>query len=323
MAVDEIPVIDVAALQTGGPEKVASIAAVLRQAAQGPGFFYIKNHGVPRPLIDAALGASHRFFALPIEQKRRVAINTLHRGFLALGGAKMYDKARVDLKESYLWGLELGKDDLDVRAGKPLMGPNNWPDFLPGFRDALYDYYQGVMDCGRRLLSALAVSLDAPVDFFEPHFAKPLARGSLIYYPPQPADMGEDQFGVAPHSDYGGITLLYQDDKGGLQVRGRSGEWVMAHPIADTFVINIGDLMARWTNDRFASTPHRVVNSSGQDRYSIALFFDPAFDTVIDPADLLADKTAPHYPPITCGEYVVSRFDKAFSYRKDPSQPAR
>jgi isopenicillin N synthase-like dioxygenase len=292
------------------------VAARLRRAAEGTGFFYISNHGVPKRVIEAAFEASHRFFQLPLEEKRRVQINRLHRGFIETGGAKMYDRAKVDLKESYLWGLELGEDDPDVRAGKPLMGPNNWPSFLTGFRAPLYDYYLAVLGCGRRLLGALAVSLDLPRAFFEPRFAKPLARGSIIYYPPQPAHMGEDQFGVAPHSDYGGITLLYQDDAGGLQVRGRAGDWVMAHPVPDTFVINIGDLMARWTNDRFASTPHRVVNSSGRARYSIALFLDPAFDTVVDPADLLADRSQARHPPVACGAYILSRFDKAFRYRK-------
>src|SRR5258708_2061494 len=246
IGVDEIPVIDVAALSSASASEVVSVASAMRQAAQGPGFFYIKNHGVSAHLIEGAFAASHRFFALPIEQKRRVAINAQHRGFIAMGGAKMYDKAKVDLKESYLWGLELQPDDPDVLAGKPLMGPNNWPEFLPEFRAPLSAYYQAVLDCGRRLLGALAISLDLPNDFFEPRFAKPLARGSLIFYPPQLADMGKDQFGVAPHSDYGGIPLLYLGDKGGLQVRGRSGEWVTAHPLPRTFAINIGDLMARW-----------------------------------------------------------------------------
>ncbi len=315
IGVDEIPVIDVSALQADSPSQIAAVATALRQAAQCPGFFYVRNHGVPRPLIDAVFKVSMEFFGLPLEEKQKVTINELHRGFISVGGAKMYDKARVDLKESYLWGLELPPDDPDVRAGKPLMGANNWPDFSPEFRRVLGAYHAAAMECGRRLLGALAVSLDLPRDFFAERFAKPLARGSLIYYPPQPTEMGEDQFGVAPHSDYGGITLLYQDDTGGLQVRGRSGEWLTAHPIADTFVVNIGDLMARWTNDRFASTPHRVVNSSGRSRYSVALFFDPSFDAIIDPADLLVDKAAARYQPIACGEYILSRFNKAFSYR--------
>ena len=314
IAVDEIPIIDASALQGGNAAEVAAVGTALRQAAQGPGFFYVRNHGVPRSLIDAVFAASRDFFSLPPEQKQRVKINDLHRGFIAVGGAKMYDKARVDLKESYLWGLELPPDDPDVRAGTPLMGPNNWPDFSPAFRKTLYDYYEAVGDCGRRLLGGLAVSLDVPRDFFEPRFAKPLARGSLIYYPPQPPHMGEEQFGVAPHTDYGGITLLYQDDTGGLQVRGRAGEWLTAHPIPDTFVINIGDLMARWTNDRWVSTLHRVVNpdtAAGRSkrRQSLAFFHQPNwFAEIVCLETCLAPGELPRYSPVLSGPYLMSKF---------------
>ena len=310
-----IPVIDMGALTGGDRTAVESAGRALLEAARSVGFFYVRNHGVPQPLIDRAYVLSRRFFALPEEAKQRVRINAIHRGFLAIGGARMYETARVDLKESFIWGPELGPDDPDVAAGKPLMGPNRWPAELPELAPALMDYSGAVMDCARGLLRGFAVSLGLDADFFRERFEKPLARCSLIYYPPQPPDSGTDQFGVAPHTDYGGLTLLNQDDTGGLQVRARSGEWVTAVPISGTFVVNVGDLMARWTNDRFVSTPHRVVNSSGRARYSIGVFFDPAFDTVIDPRDLRPE-TAAFYPPVTCGDYIVSRFNKAFTYRR-------
>lgn len=310
-----IPVIDMGPLAGGGDAAIAAVGQALLHAAQTVGFFYVRNHGVPDALIDRTYALSRRFFALPEAAKQRVRINAIHRGFLAIGGARMYETARVDLKESFIWGPELGPDDPDVAAGKPLMGPNQWPAELPELAPVLTDYSGTVMACARSLLRGFAVSLGLDADFFRERFAKPLARCSLIYYPPQPPDSGKDQFGVAPHTDYGGLTLLNQDDTGGLQVRVRSGEWVTAVPIPGTFVVNVGDLMARWTNDRFVSTPHRVVNSSGRARYSMALFFDPAFDTVIDPRDLRPDATA-LYPPVTCGEYIVSRFNKAFTYRR-------
>ena len=312
---DGIPVIDMGPLAGGDSAAVAAVGQTLIDAAQSVGFFYVRNHGVPQPLIDRAYALSRRFFALREEAKQRVRINAIHRGFLAIGGARMYETARVDLKESFIWGPELGLDDPDVAAGKPLMGPNQWPVELPELAPGLTEYSGAVMTCARRLLRGFAVSLGLDADFFRKRFEKPLARCSLIYYPPQPPDSGGDQFGVAPHTDYGGLTLLNQDDTGGLQVRSRSGEWVTAVPIPGTFVVNVGDLMARWTNDRFLSTPHRVVNSSGRARYSIALFFDPAFETVIDPGDLRPERAALH-PPVTCGEYIVSRFNKAFTYRR-------
>ncbi|MBM3599582.1 MAG: isopenicillin N synthase family oxygenase [Alphaproteobacteria bacterium] len=311
----DIPVIDVAAL-SGGTDGIAGVARAMRSASENTGFFYIRNHGVPQALIDRVYDASRRFFAQPLAEKQKVRINARHRGFLKVGEAKMYDKARIDLKESYIWGLELGEDDPDVRAGRKLMGPNQWPADMPEFRAALTDYYEAMLACGNRLLLGMAASLDLPLDFFTSRFRKPLARGSLVYYPPQPPDMGSEQFGVAPHTDYGGITFVWQDQVGGLQVKGRSGEWVTAHPIPGTFVVNIGDLMARWTNDHFTSNPHRVINSSGRERYSIAVFFDPDYDTVVDPAEIFRGREAPRHPPITCGEYIVSRFDRAFAYRK-------
>jgi isopenicillin N synthase-like dioxygenase len=305
-----------APLNGGDRIAMAAVARALLDAAERVGFFYVRNHVVPQPLIERVYALSHRFFALPAEARQSVRINSLHRGFLAIGEARMYEQAHVDLKESFIWGPELGPDDPDVAAGKPLMGPNQWPAALPELAPALTAYSAAVMECGRGLLRGFAVSLGLDPDFFRERFSKPLARCSLIYYPPQPRESGSEQFGVAPHTDYGGLTLLSQDATGGLQVRTRAGEWVTAPPIAGTFVVNIGDLMARWTNDRFVSTPHRVVNSSGRARYSMGVFFDPNFDAVIDPRDLRPDGR-PLYAPVTCGDYIVSRLDKAFSYRRE------
>lgn len=317
IAIEDIPVIDVAGLAGDDPAAIAAAGAAMREAAERIGFFYVRNHGVAPALTERAFAASRRFFALPEAEKRKAEINANHRGFLAVGQAKMYAGAKIDLKESYLWGLELGAEDADVRAGKALMGPNNWPAAMPELQRDFYAYYLAILDCGQRLLKGLASSLGRPPGFFAQKFAKPLARGSAIYYPPQPPDLGERQFGVAPHTDYGGLTLLAQDATGGLQVLAKSGQWVTAHPVEGTLVINIGDLMARWTNNRFTSNPHRVVNTSGRERYSIAVFYDPHFDTVIDPRDLLDDPAQAKYPPTTCGAYILERFGKAFKYRQE------
>ncbi|MGH7004219.1 MAG: 2OG-Fe(II) oxygenase family protein, partial [Alphaproteobacteria bacterium] len=136
--------------------------------------------------------------------------------------------------------------------------------------------------------------------------------------------LGADQFGVSAHTDYGCITFVCQDDSGGLQVRNRAGEWIAAPPIPGTLVVNIGDLLARWTNDLFRSTPHRVVNTSGRARYSLAVFYDPDFDAEVKVIDsCLAPGAAPRYAPTTCGAHVLSKFDAAFAYRKESAAPAR
>ena len=314
-----IPVIDIGALRGGGSQAVAEVAEKIREASATVGFFYVRNHGIDPAVRDAALAAAMRFFALPSEVKSRVAVDRRHRGFLGAGGAKMHETARADLKESFNWALELAGNDPDVRSGdRPLLGPNNWPDDdLPDLRPSLYAYYLAACDCGRDLMRAFAVGIGADEAFFAPHFTRPIARGSALYYPPQPPQMGAEQFGVGAHTDYGCLTLLWQDTVGGLQVRGRDGDWVAAHPIPGTLVVNVGDLLARWSNDRFVSTPHRVVNASGRERYSMAVFFDPNYDAVVDPMELLgAGDAPPKYQPIVAGEHVRARFDAAFAYRQ-------
>ena len=311
----EIPVIDVGALAGDDPVAIREAGLAMRHASETIGFFYVKNHGVSGMVICEAFRASQAFFRLPPEEKAAWKVNALHRGFVAPGGAVMVGEKKPDLKESFVWGLELPEDDPDVVAGKPLMGPNQWPKGRPEFRASIQGYYTAACGLGRRLLKGLAASLDRPLDTFERAFAKPLARGGTIYYPPRAADE-TDRFGVAPHTDYGGLTLLAQDSVGGLEVRTLSGEWVEAIPMPGTIVVNVGDLLGRWTNDRFHSNAHRVVNTSGKERQSIAVFFDPHPDTVIDPRDLLDDPSLAKYPPVTCGDYILDRFGKVFAYRK-------
>ena len=316
--VADIPVIDVGPIVSvdsaaGDTAAVAAIGAQMREAAERIGFFYVSNHGIPENLIRDTDAMARRFFAQPLEKKMEVVPLDRHRGFLQVGQAKMYDKAKVDLKESFIWGLDTPADDPDYLAGNRMIGPNRWPAWMPELRPQLNAYFDAAHVCSKMLLRALAVSLNAPEDYFSRRMAKPISRGTLVWYPPQDPDAGEEQFGVAPHTDYGVITLLHQDDVGGLQVATRRGEWVTAHPIPGTLVINSGDLLGRWSNDRFKSNPHRVVNSSGRERLSIAMFIDPDFDTPIVPVVQPGEKA--NYPEVSAGDYILGRFDKAFAYR--------
>jgi isopenicillin N synthase-like dioxygenase len=313
----ELPIIDIGGLRAQDPAATAAVGREIRAACTGVGFFYVANHGVPAAVIDGAVEAARRFFHLPLETKRRVKVNERHRGFNALGDALMYQANRPDYKEFYSIGLELPEDDPDVRAGQPLRGPNNWPDFLPGFKEALYGYYEAVGACGADLLRGVALSLGLPEDWFAQRYTKRLQRTQIIYYPPQPADLGEEQFGVAPHTDFGCVTLLWQDENGGLEAQTVDGRWVAAPPIPGTFVVNVGDLLGRWSNDRFRSTPHRVVNRSGKERFSIATFYDPSFTAVVDPRELgLAEGDTPRYEPTTAGDHILGRINRSFGYRK-------
>ncbi|MCC7046606.1 MAG: isopenicillin N synthase family oxygenase [Alphaproteobacteria bacterium] len=314
--VSAIPVIDMAPLIDGGIDQRRRVAAEFRRAAAEVGFFYVKNHNVAQPVIDRALDGARRFFALPDEAKNQVRVRDWHRGFLKVGQAKMYDDAKADLKESFIYGLEIAADDPDFRAGNLMVVPNRWPAAMPDLRDALYLYFTQAMECGRTLLRGFALGMDLPEDSFVSRWRKSISRGAALYYPPQPPNLGREQFGVAPHTDFGVLTVLWQDDSGGLQVLNKQKQWVTAHPIPGTLVVNVGDLLARWTNDGFASTPHRVVNTTGHARYSMPVAVDPDHDTLVDPRVVCRPGETPRYEPITCGDYLNWRFNKAFAYRK-------
>lgn len=313
----ELPIINFAAVRARDAVETRKAAKAIHSACMGPGFFYISKHGVPEEIIAETYAQAQAFFRQPVEKKRQVAINKRHRGWNALGDALMYEATKPDYKEFYSIGLELAEADADVVAGEPLRGPNNWPSDRPEFRTALSAYYEALGACGADLLRCVAISLGIDENFFAASYKKRLQRTQIIYYPPHPPQAEQDQFGLAPHTDFGCITLLWQDDNGGLQVQERSsGRWIPAPPIPGTLVINVADLLQRWTNDRYVSTPHRVLNASGRERFSIASFYDPDFKAVIDPADLGVPRADCHHEPTTSGAHILGRIERSFGYRK-------
>lgn len=312
-----LPLIDMSGVREGDQASIQRAGDAIRQACCDTGFFYIINHGVPQAVIDRAMAAAAQFFAYSAETKRQVAVNKRHRGWHALGGALMYEATKPDLKEFFSIGLELPEDDPSVLAGEALRGPNQWPAFMPELQAALGGYYVEIGKAGADLLVAVAAGLGIESDFFSGKYRKPLQRTQMVYYPPHPPVAETDQFGVAPHTDYGCITLLYQDNSGGLQVRElSSNSWIDATPIPGSLVVNVGDLLARWSNNRFSSTLHRVINTSGHERYSIATFFDPTYSAVVDPCDLGIEAASSLYPPVAAGDYILKRIDDSMAYRK-------
>lgn len=175
-------------------------------------------------------------------------------------------------------------------------------------------YFDAAHTVAHHLMRGFALGLALDQDFFLQSVAKPMSRAAFVYYPPQDEGHGEAQFGVAPHTDFGVLTVLAQDEVGGLQVQDVHGQWLAAKPIPGTLIVNVGDLLSRWTNGEYRSTPHRVVNSSGRERLSLVLAFDPEPQTVIDAREVFPGQSAKS-PPITCGDYLQWRFDKSFAYR--------
>jgi isopenicillin N synthase-like dioxygenase len=308
---DEIPVVDVSGLSD--PLQFDRISAELVEAAETIGFFYLSGHGISRGLMDQAFDASKAFFALSQAEKGTVAVNAQQRGWMAQGLSNLEGSKTHDAKEVFFWGWDIGADHPDLQAGWPLVAENQWPKTDPDLRSELLPYYDAVVALSRKVLSALAVGLGQSPDFFAPRYRDPLARGQLVYYPPVTnKDIDEERFSAAEHSDFGVLTMLMQDMQGGLQVKNLSGDWIDAPPIPETFVCNIGDLLEHWTGGRLVSTKHRVINMSGNERYSIPIFCDPNSATVIDPADF----GRPGADPITAGAYIVGKNQKNFAHYK-------
>lgn len=309
---DAIPVIDL-----GGGTAPERLAKQLIKTAEDIGFFYLTNHGIPTKLTQTAFAASRRFFELPEEKKASVAVNTQQRGWMAQGMTRLEGSKTHDAKEVFFWGWPIAPDDSDLADGFPLVAENQWPhDQAPWLQRDLMPYYKAVATLSREVLGLIALGLGQNRDFFEPHYAKPLARGQLVYYPPSASiDESEQRFGAAAHSDFGVLTMLSQDMQGGLQVQNKAGDWIEAPPIENSIVCNIGDLLERWTNGRLVSTKHRVINRAKTARYSIPIFCDPASQTPIDPRDFDAS-LKPENAIITAGEHIAGRNSKNFSQYK-------
>jgi len=316
---DAIPVIDLTLLRSN--EDAQTVADALHAASQGLGFIYVKGHGIPAAQIEAAQRSAYQFFRTPDAQKSRIIVSPQHRGWLKPGASKMHDGAKVDLKESFIWGQQDAAGH--TLEEHPMQGQNQWPEWVPDLQSSAMDYFNSAHDVAHSLMRGFAMGLNLPADFFLQTADKPLSRASFVYYPAQEEASGEDQFGVAPHTDFGVLTVLCQDSTGGLQVQDINGDWIEAPPIEGTLVVNVGDLLSRWTGGAYKSTPHRVINSSGRERLSLVLAFDPNAETAIDSTHVHGGLPDPEHPSTTCGDYLLWRFAKAFAYRRQATPAAK
>jgi isopenicillin N synthase-like dioxygenase len=303
----EIPVLDISKFATDGD----ALAQVMRQACESTGFFYVRGHGVPQTTIDNTLDAMRRFFALPLEQRMRAKLDRYRRGYMPLK-TDQFSGYEPDLKESYTLGLDLPLSDPDVVAGKPLAGPNLWLPEHDWFRAAAEAYFVENLSLGYRLLALFARSLGLPDAYFSTLCKKPIARTRMLHYPEQAIAKTDKQVGAGPHTDFAMFTILHQDPVGGLEIRKRDGEWISAPNVDGAFVINVGDLMMRWTNDLYTSTWHRVIARTGKERYSIATFFSPDFDAPVACFETCRSAgKSEQYEPISAGEYLMGRYQES------------
>jgi isopenicillin N synthase-like dioxygenase len=329
---EHLPIIDVS------PSRRASdapaIASEIDVACRDTGFFYVVGHGVSAELRSRLDRLSREFFALPEAEKATVAMahgGRAWRGWFPIGGE--LTSGVPDMKEGFYFGQELASDEPRVIAGLPLHGPNQFPARPAALRETVLEYIDALTQLGHVLLAGISRALGLDEQWFDRHLtADPIVLFRIFHYPPLPD--GAEQWSVGEHTDYGLITILGQDDSGGLEVRGPRG-WIAAPPIPDSFVVNLGDMLERMTGGRYRSTPHRVRNTTGVDRISFPLFVDPAWDAEVlpiptaDPAARAADDVSDRWDGAsvhewtgTYGDYLLGKVGKVFPALLDEVLPA-
>jgi isopenicillin N synthase-like dioxygenase len=319
MAIDHLPVIDVSPLFGGDDAARRKTASEIGAACRDLGFFYASGHAITAQTLGSLTEASHRFFALPHGEKTKIAMSNggrAWRGFFPVGGE--LTSGKPDIKEGVYFGEELGGDDPRVKAGVPLHGANLFPSAVPELETSVTAFMAQAERSAHAIMEGIALSLDLGAQYFrQTYTAQPTMLFRIFHYPASDAAEG---WGVGEHTDYGLLTLLAQDDNGGLQVKTSRG-WIDAPPIPGTLVCNIGDMLDRLTGGVYRSTPHRVLNVSGRSRLSFPFFFDPGFDTRIvplpganadDDSAQRWDKANLHEFTGAYGDYLLGKVGKVF-----------
>lgn len=313
----EVPVIDVADIYSSAPAERAAVAAQIRDAAMGTGFFYMRGHGIAAEVTEAARAACLDFFRQPADVKLRAdaAGSRFFNGYKAPRTQRINADESVDVRETFSWVYDPAYDPLAVsdETGMAIAEDYPWAATanLPHFKAAVVRYWQACLALARALVRSFALSLALPESFFDHKVSPPDAALALNYYPTiilEPADADADSVSIGSHTDFQLFTILWQDDCGGLQVLNRHGQWLAAPPVPGTFVVNIGDLFQRITNDRYVSTVHRAQNRSGRERVSMPFFFGfnrnetcAVLDTCLGPG---GEKK---YADIRCADWVDLR----------------
>ena len=322
---DAIPVIDLGPYLGGAPGALAAAAAELHDALERIGFFIIVNHDVPQDLIDRTFAEAKRFHDQPLDVKMALRMNEHNNGYMAMGKYAVWTSDvnandKPDLNEAFFVKRERQPDDPLLRSGRRFVGPNQWPDNLPDFRETVLAYTEAVDALARRVLPVCAAALDLPPDYFDAAFAESQFSFRLSHYPPVEAEA--NQFGIAPHTDANFLTFLAQTDVPGLQVRMPSGDWLDVPYIPGSFAVNSGDMMYRWTNGRFKSTPHRALPPVGRHRYAIPFFLGPHIDTVIACLPTCqGPDNPPQYPPISYEQYLLWWYDTNYNAAVQNERP--
>ena len=309
---DEIPIIDIEPLINKDNSKfIKKTAEKLKDACTNIGFFYIKNHKVPKAHLNNVIPIIKDFFNLPLKDKMKIHINKskVFRGYTPLGGE--FTNKAYDWHECVDFGLDLQNIDSEEK----LLGPNQWPENQPRLNSMLRNHWDYMIILGRKITQGLAMSLGLPKNYFAPFMNKSHSYMRISNYPPinriNKKNIGN---GIGSHIDYGFLTILYQSGVEGLQIKKNNQRWFNAPIIPGTFLINIGHMIQRWSNNYYKATIHRVVSPREKNRCSLPFFFEPNFDTIVTPLKkFCSEKNPPDYNPIHFGNYLKETFKNSYS----------
>jgi isopenicillin N synthase-like dioxygenase len=315
-----LPIINVAPLLAHDDASMMRVADEIGRACRDLGFFYATHHAISSETLAALNDASRRFFALPEARKMEIAMTKggrAWRGYFPLGGE--LTSGKPDRKQGLYFGEELDARDPRVSADWPLHGANQFPEDVPELKPAVLRFMREAERSAHAIMAGVALSLGLDAKYFRSHYtAKPTMLFRVFEYPASRAS--DESWGVGEHTDYGLLTLLAQDEHGGLQVKTPRG-WIEAPPIEGALVCNIGDMLDRLTGGAYCSTPHRVRNVSGRSRLSFPFFFDPAFDaelvplpdaTAVDDSGARWDRANVHAFSGAYGDYLLGKVAKVF-----------
>ncbi|MCX4162779.1 MULTISPECIES: isopenicillin N synthase family oxygenase [Paraburkholderia] len=314
----DIPVIDISAIRTDDARERDQLASEIWEASRNVGFFSIVDHGIPGDLTHEVFSQIRAFFDLPAQSKISISNKKSRnmRGYFGIGEESPEDTMAGDLKEGFDLSVDLLADDPDFVRGSTLYGPNQWPPDMPVFKQVMTTYHTQMTALSIALLGLFARALGKPESYFAPLLRKPLAQLRLLRYPPHDTTSLCSPIGCGEHTDYGAIALLAQDAPG-LEVQDKRGRWIEVGVVPGAFVVNIGDLMARWTNDRLQANVHRVVNRRADSRHAAAFFLDPDYDALIECIDsCVPTGQQPIHEPIVFGCYNEAKLNATFEFRK-------
>jgi len=323
---DTVPVVDISGYFSGDPARKRAVAQAIDAACRSIGFLVISGHGVPEDLIARFEAVTRAYFARPLAEKRRDQTRdpAVYRGYNEIGsGAVAYSLDDREAAPDYCERFTVNRVQIDpddpyytTEKGRRIFAPNIWPEGIPGFEAAWTAYYHRMESLAQTLMRLFALALDLDEHWFDDKIDKHMTNLAANWYPDQHEPPKPGQLRIGAHSDYGSLTILKAEDKpGGLEVRAADGTWQKVPIVPGTLIVNLGDLMAQWTNDRWVSTLHRVVNPprdriTGTERLSIAFFHQPNYDALVECLPSCLDAGTAKYPAVTSGDHLIMKLTK-------------